>query len=583
MAPPPAPAPTLTGRPPHEIMTAPALSALQAGRLSSARSLVNRMLRERWTIDRLSFSVDEDGNGEAVYRVGAGDHVMDFVAFAFPPSSQERTQRIFDLGWDMMGALLDGPATAADVEHTRREMPRLYHGRATPHTLTWCRANRSLRVFEHVVGELAEGRQPDVDALARVGYLMRNVGLDGNGTFGTRTFLAYGPEHPLAVPYHAQMLSAFMMRELSVDLVEHLAARRDDRAVRLDPDVRRYLGVGNSSGLGLVLWVGNHPRLVDRWISLREQALAHARALPIGPGSAEAAHLLALLDRAIAYQGDDANEYTCFTPGPVVLDDLTRARDHLAQALANPGHTPDAGELVDELACCTTLSPESAEILNTILLELDPEHSDRLAAELVVDENLRRDPAMPVGELHTHIRDELAWALAIDRDTPDATRNLWYKSRSAEEPRCGAADEVPPGTVDLTVDIPGIAQRLDRELAALDPAEPVGRLLARRPDLRAGVERLQGLRGHAYAVPHTNTRDAEFVPAHLIRLANAALYGLERTKDYLRRDLRGVIFQGAPTREDLTGPADAQPWFWPPIPRPAQQPAATVDPIGAAR
>ncbi|NED90611.1 hypothetical protein G3I76_62340, partial [Streptomyces sp. SID11233] len=71
---------------------------------------------------------------------------------------------------------------AEDIEHTRNEMPRLYHGRATAHTLTWCRANRSLRVFAHVVEALAAGRQPDTVALARVGYLMRNIGLDGNGT-----------------------------------------------------------------------------------------------------------------------------------------------------------------------------------------------------------------------------------------------------------------------------------------------------------------------------------------------------------------------------------------------------------------
>ncbi|MEV1025853.1 hypothetical protein [Streptomyces sp. NPDC050264] len=569
-----APQPSLAGpagRPAAEIMTSAALSSLQAGRLSSARSLVSRMLREDWRVERRSLTVAADGSGEAVYRIHTADRVMDFVAFAFPPSSQERTLRIFDLGWDMMGALLDGPATAEDVEHTRNEMPRLYHGRATGHTLTWCRANRSLRVFEHVVEALAAGQQPDTVALARVGYLMRNIGLDGNGTFGTRTFLAYGDDHPLAVPYHAQLLSAYMMRELSADLVEALAARRSETAVTLDPQVRRFLGVGNSSALGLVLWVGNHPVLVDRWISLREQALAHARGLAAAPGSGVADTLVALLERAALYQSEDVNEYTCFTPAARIVADLRRVLDAIpvrAAAAGADGRVPTVAELVDGVEGVEGICDEAAEVVNSVLTELDPAESDRLAADLTVNETFRRDGSMAAGELRTLLADRYAWALAVDRTAPGAVANTWYKSRSAEEPRCGATAELPEGTVDLTVDIPGMVQHLDGVLATVDPVLPVGRLLARRPELRGAVERLQSLAGHAYAVPHTNIRDAAFVPAQLIRLANAALYGLERTKDYLGRDLRGVIFQGAPTAADLGG-TDAGPWFWPAVPRPA--------------
>ncbi|MFF2325012.1 MULTISPECIES: hypothetical protein [unclassified Streptomyces] len=586
-----APQPSRAGtgrRPAAEIMTSAALSSLQAGRLSSARSLVNRMLREGWRVERRSLTVEADGSGEAVYRIHAADRVMDFVAFAFPPSSQERTLRIFDLGWDMMGALLDGPATADDIEHTRNEMPRLYHGRATGHTLTWCRANRSLRVFEHVVEALAAGRQPDTTALARVGYLMRNIGLDGNGTFGTRTFLAYGADHPLAVPYHAQLLSAYMMRELSADLVEAMADRRSDTAVALDPEVRRFLGVGNSSALGLVLWVGNHPVLVDRWISLREQALAHARGLVAAPGSAVADTLAVLLERAIVYQSEDVNEYTCFTPAERIVADLRLVLDAVtarAAAAEREGRVASVAELVD---CVEGVCGEAAEVVNSVLTELDPAESDRLATELTVNETFRRDGSMTVGELRGLLTDTYAWALAVDRTAPGAVANTWYKSRSAEEPRCGATEELPEGTIDLTVDIPGMVQVLDGALAAEDPSLPVGRLLARRPELRGAVERLQSLAAHTYALPHANIRDAAFVPARIIRLANAALYGLERTKDYLGRDLRGVIFQGAPTATDLDGADSTRPWFWPAVPRPADTvtldaPTRRTTPNGATR
>ncbi|CAM5260421.1 hypothetical protein STENM36S_05079 [Streptomyces tendae] len=190
-----------------------------------------------------------------------------------------------------------------------------------------------------------------------------------------------------------------------------------------------------------------------------------------------------------------------------------------------------------------------------------------------------------VGELRALLAEQYAWALAVDRTAPGAVANTWYKSRSAEEPRCGATSELPEGTVDLTVDVPGMVQHLDGVLAAEDPALPVGRLLARRPELRGAVERLQSLALARVRVPHANIRDAAFVPARIIRLANAALDGLERTKDYLGRDLRGVIFQGAPTAADL-GAGAAAPWSGrphraPPTPSPSKPPYPP--PNGAAR
>lgn len=45
-----------------------------------------------------------------------------------------------------------------------------------------------MRVFDQTLAALAEGRQPSIDELSQVCYLMRNTGLDCNGTFGTRSF-----------------------------------------------------------------------------------------------------------------------------------------------------------------------------------------------------------------------------------------------------------------------------------------------------------------------------------------------------------------------------------------------------------
>jgi hypothetical protein len=46
-----------------------------------------------------------------------------------------------------------------------------------------------------------------MSVLAQACYLMRNTGLDGNGTFGTPSFLALEETHPLRHPLAAQMLA----------------------------------------------------------------------------------------------------------------------------------------------------------------------------------------------------------------------------------------------------------------------------------------------------------------------------------------------------------------------------------------
>ena len=44
-----------------------------------------------------------------------------------------------------------------------------------------------------------------------------------------------------------------------------------------------------------------------------------------------------------------------------------------------------------------------------------------------------------------------------------------------------------------------------------------------------------------------------------------AVLAMDKTRDYLQRALRGVIYQGAPTVEDIVAGADLD-WFHPPEP-----------------
>ena len=49
------------------------------------------------------------------------------------------------------------------------------------------------------------------------------------------------------------------------------------KAIKLDPEICRSLGIGNSTGLGMAPFIVNHPTLLSNWISARETSLKKIR------------------------------------------------------------------------------------------------------------------------------------------------------------------------------------------------------------------------------------------------------------------------------------------------------------------
>lgn len=551
-------------RAPADIMRAQSLAAMQPCRISAARALMIRAVRERWKITRLSFDIDAKAKGNAFYRIETPGRVFDFPVYSFEFSPKGRTGRIIGRSWDMMAALVEGPMSAADIAATGAELPKLYEGRATAGTLIWCRSNRSSRIFDHTVERLAAGRQPDISALGQVCYLMRNTGLDGNGTFGTRSFRTLEPDHPLRNALAAQMLCAYLMRVFAQDLVEHLARCRSSAAVPLDRDIARYLGVGNGSALGLILFVNNHPRLIDRWIAARETALAAAKALPVTAKSPEVSRLLDLIDRAIRFRDEDRVSYEALVPSAHVAAELLGVRE-LVRTFAASGEIEGRVPATPLAALCDALAgrilAETQETLHALMIELVPDVADALASELIVDEETTTRPEMTIAHLRGLLDAQYRWALDMDLTAPDAQRYVWYKSANAEEPRRGPIDEV-PWAYNLGLDVPRLAQALDVALSGFDGAAPVARLLLARPDLRAFVARIQTLADRRYHTPIMNIMGNDFVPIDIVRLMNVGIHGIDKTRDYLNRNLRGVLFHGAPLPDEIAAGAGGD-WFWP--------------------
>lgn len=564
---------------PDAVMDPRNLGAMQPTRLSASRSFIAKMIREQWTIAREEFAVDRRGAGRARYVVSTPEGTITFIAFLSEPSDKNRTGRIIGTSWDMVGALIDGVPTPEEVRRTAEELPRLYEGRATSNTLVWFRSNQSLRIFRDVRESLARGEQPETKELRKVGYVMRNTGLDGNGTFGSLPFAAIPAGHPLKTSYHAQMLSAYLMRELSVDLVEELA-RLDApaTAVRLDPSIRRLIGVGNGSALGLAMFFYNRPVLVNAYISAYRDVVEHVLTDPGCSGAAQYSLLEEHLNRTIRYRAFLPTAYRFFTSNMEMTADLRRIRAKV-RAASRGEVVPRAGETVlgaIHRESAPQVSKEALHSFNALLMELAPEYCEAAAERhLDFDERLDLDPTTPIERVGEIIRDRYRWALEMPLNGPEFRDRVWYQSRAAEEPRSGPREEVPVAH-ELVQNYPVQIRAL---LAAVEDGEAgtaIGELVARRPDLEYIARLVVALADRPYAMAHADPHDTDFVPVWVIRFVNSFIHGLDRTEDHLGRDVRGIIFEAAPYRDEISG-ADASTWWWSyeaPAPRRAPRRAA---------
>ena len=59
-----------------------------------------------------------------------------------------------------------------------------------------------------------------------------------------------------------------------------------------------------------------------------------------------------------------------------------------------------------------------------------------------------------------------------------------------------------------------------------------------------------------------NMMGEEFVPIEIVGMMNVALHGIDKTRDYLNRNLRGVLYHGAPLPDEIAAGKSGD-WFWP--------------------
>jgi len=544
-------------RDPSDLMQPERLTALKQTRLSFARLMMDKMTEEQWDISRSRGGYDENGVGRAVYAIETPSHRFSFGVFSHESQEGAHTGRIVAEDWDMWGFLCDGDPAPELMDTQYEELPKVREGRATSDILIWTRGNRS-SVFDHVVDSLAANHQPDIQRLARGGYLTRSSGYYGNGLNGTKEFKAMNSDHPLSGPYMAQMLTIWLLRIYGFDVAEEMAAERSANAATLEYDIKRYLGTGNSSGIGIIHYVINHPQLMHTWLRAREVALGRVKT--ISPTSDEIDQFQSLLARATAwFREDESDTKEYFVAKDRIADELER----IARKL--PTHCGENTPSTSWAELCQwtedNLTTGTQEVLNSLVLDVHPEVTDGLENTLTVTEKSDIVPGMTLERLQSLLSERYQWALDIDMTQPGSQRYFWYRSIDSEEPRLGIRGEHDYEEYEFPIDIARQVQRLELDLQQHSPSETVGEFLLQHPDHRGIVERIQTVHALPYAEIRTNPLDAEFVPLSLISCLKA-IWGIQKAHPKSKGWVRGTFFQGAPLPVDVRRGDDSY-WLYP--------------------
>jgi hypothetical protein len=546
-------------RPPDLVMRLERMGASHQTRLSFLRVMLRRAALEGWRFTRPRFDIDARGVGVAIYCVAIGPRTYSLVAFGHDLPADQRTDRVIAEAWDATFVLYDGVPDASEVERLARNAPRQEAGRYLPSDLILARANRSVRLFERVVAALSEGRQPDSRDIEDTGYLMRTTAVYGNGKFGIADRAAIVDRAEFAGPFRAEMLTVYLIRGFTVDLAEHMAALRGDpRAVTLEPGLRRRLGIGNATGLGMAPFLVRHPALIDRWICAREAALARVRALPVATDGQRAIFARALRGARAQVAAWVTTDPVQAPRIPVLADDLARLDAHVqADAFDSPAPWDGIYRWAEANA-----SVEGQEMAVSLLIEPHGALVDDLADEMAVDEAsvFRIDGRMRVADLAAAIDRAYAWAGAFDFARPDANARFWYVSEEKLEPRLGQRTQEPGADLEQPLAVARDIVRLRAALSQTKPDDMLAAFLLRSPEHRHAVRRAQTATRHPYGEVRDNLIAADMRAIDLLR-CKLAFFGVTHFDPQSDKWLRIRLYQGAPFPRELSR-GDWDGWIW---------------------
>jgi len=535
-------------RDPKNLMKLSKLGSFHQSKLSFLRSFLSEF--KDWKYKRDLFELNAKGYGRAVYSFSKNNKTYSLVCFANEITNEERSDRVIATKWDAAFVLHDGIPTKEDLERLAFNVPKQEVGRLSYKELTLSRANKSVRIFDHVVENLSKGNQPDTELLSKVGYLYRTTAVYGSGKFGLADRFRIKNREEIYGPFRLEMMLVYLVRQFTFDQVNHIAKHKNPTtAVELDLNICRNLGIGNSTGLGMAPFIVNHPILLNNWILARETALKKIR--EIEKTSKEEANIFKkCLVRSLKNVTNWHTE-SDFQNNKIkkLNEDLEKFIKFLNEDFSFENTFPfnkiytwteeNVGDECIEYIVSMMMEPYD-EIVNPLINKMSSEE----------DQYFNIPINRTIEELRNILEKRYSEILKIDFNKKENNENFWFISKNKEEPRVANRYEMDGSNLEQPLAIARDIKKLYETIFTQKNSLKIGKFLTNNNHLRHVVRRAFITEKFPYAEIQDNTIGSQLIPIDMLRL-KLSFFGAIKFDPRSDKWLRINMFQGAPLPTDL--------------------------------
>ena len=535
-------------RNPNTIMKLSRLGSFHQSKLSFLRSFLDEF--KDWDYKKDLFDLDKDGYGTAIYSFKKKDRTYSLICFANKINDKERSDRVIATKWDAAFTLHDGVPSKQDIERLRGEVPKQEVGRLSYKELTLSRANKSLRVFNHVVESLSKGIQPNLELLDKVGYLYRTTAVYGSGKFGLADRFRIKNREEINGPFRLEMMLVYLVRQFTFDQVNHVAKFKNPKtAVKLDPKICKRLGIGNSTGLGMAPFIVNHPTLLNNWIMARETALKKIREI-------KKVNSVDFELFKTSVQNSIKNITSWNTESKYQQKKIISLLKNIKKFLKFIDNKFNYENDFPFNEIYLWLEKETCEECIEYIVSIMMEPYDNIVKPLIGQMSSEEDQYFniptdrTIEDLRNIIEKRYPDILKINFDKKENYKNFWFISKNKEEPRYADRFEETGSELEQPLAIARDIKKLHDQLLVFKNSLTISEFLAKKSSLRHVVRRAFIIEKFPYSEIQDNTIGAKVVPIDLLRL-KLSFFGALKFDPRSDKWLRICMFQGAPLPQEL--------------------------------
>jgi len=535
-------------RDPKFLMKLSKLGSFHQSKLSFLRSFLSEF--KDWKYSRDLFQLNDKGHGRAVYSFTKDKRTYSLICFANEIKDDERSDRVIATKWDAAFTLFDGIPSKEDIDRLNNNVPKQEVGRLSYKELTLSRANKSVRVFDHVVDSLSNGEQPNKEILSKVGYLYRTTAVYGSGKFGLADRFRIKNREEIRGPFRLEMMLVYLVRQFTFDQVNHIAKNKNPKlAVELDPAISRNLGIGNSTGLGMAPFIVNHPTLLNNWIHARETALKQIREIEqVSKNEIDIFYncLIKSLKNITSWHTDSEFQKEKIKG---LIEDLKKFIKFMKEdfKFQNSYQFNQIYNWSEE-----NLNDECIEYIVSMMMEPYDNIVNPLITQMSSDEeehfNIPVDRT--IEDLRNILENKYSEILKIDFLKDENNQNFWFISKNKEEPRIGDRYIDEGSDLEQPLAIARDINKLYEAVFTKKNSSKIGKFLKDNNHLRHVVRRAFIAEKFPYSEIQDNTIGSKLVPIDMLRL-KLSFFGAIKFDPRSDKWLRICMFQGAPLPSEL--------------------------------